>query len=427
MSGDEHQRTNQGIARRLPWRGFRGGCARSPGCLRLPKRPDDSRSVRHSCRLYVAFQCAKTTSTKTGNEFLENAASLRLLFQLTNSEIATGRQSHLSRAEADSFEHGLAKSFFFVAVELNGRHYARGKYAQFTREINKWSQSPTVVLFKTAAEGLTLAFVHRRQHKRNPERDVLGRVSLIREMDPEQPHQAHIRVLEDLSLESRLNWIDSQNEGRNFEGLRAAWLDALDTEELNRRFYTELFTWFERALKAARFPTTGNRVLDSEEHLIRLITRLLFVWFIKEKHLIADELFNEAQIAGLLRDYDRTGGDSYYRAVLQNLFFATLNTEIKQRGFSKQTNDTHRDFSRYRYKSEMSDPDQLIALFCHTPFINGGLFDCLDSEEATIDGGYRIDCFTDNENHRRDFSIPNRLFFGETGTDYACSIATSSR
>ena len=39
------------------------------------------------------------------------------------------------------------------------------------------------------------------------------------------------------------------------------------------------------------------------------------------------------------------------------------------------------------------------------------MFDCLDSEEATQDGGYRIDCFSDNPNQRRNYSIPNRLFF----------------
>ena len=49
-------------------------------------------------------------------------------------------------------------------------------------------------------------------------------------------------------------------------------------------------------MAVARFPTTGAKVLPPEEHVIRLITRLLFVWFIKEKNLIADELFNEAQI-----------------------------------------------------------------------------------------------------------------------------------
>ena len=139
---------------------------------------------------------------------------------------------------------------------------------------------------------------------------------------------------------------------------------------------------------------------------------MLFVWFVKEKRLIAEDLFNEAQVGRLLRNYDRDGGDSYYRAVLQNLFFATLNTEIKKRDFSRQDQTTHRNPSLFRYKGEIEDADRLKSLFAQTPFINGGLFDCLDTFDATGRGGYRIDYFTDNPNQRRGYSIPNRLFFG---------------
>ena len=200
----------------------------------------------------------------------------------------------------------------------------------------------------------------------------------------------------------------------------AAWLDKLDTEELNRRFYRELFAWFDRAVREAQFPMDQARTLPAEEHVIRLITRLLFVWFMKEKKLVASGLFVERQIAGLLKNYDQDGGDSYYRSVLQNLFFATLNTEIDKRGFSKERNVTHRNFSLYRYKREISAPDELLDLFAQTPFINGGLFDCLDSEEATGSGGYRVDCFSDNviDPRRREYgivSIPNRLFFDDDG------------
>ena len=92
---------------------------------------------------------------------------------------------------------------------------------------------------------------------------------------------------------------------------------------------------------------------------------------------------SEKEVERLLKNYDHDSGDSYYRAVLQNLFFATLNTEIKDRRFSKGTNSDHRNFSVYRYKNQMSDPNELLALFAKTPFINGGLFDCLDDFEAT--------------------------------------------
>lgn len=219
--------------------------------------------------------------------------------------------------------------------------------------MNQRSGMPAVVLFQAASGLLTLAFCHRRRHKRNPERDALGHVSLIREINPIHPHRAHLDVLSALSLSQRLAWMDAHDQPRNFDGLLAAWLAALDTEELNRRFYGDLFRWFERAVKEATFPADRARALPPEEHIIRLLTRLLFVWFIKEKNLIAEGLFVEARIANLLKHYDRDAGDSYYRAVLQNLLFATLNTEIARRGFSKESNATHRDFSRYRYEKEM--------------------------------------------------------------------------
>ena len=347
---------------------------------------------------------AQNPGTQSESSFLDNAQSVRILFQFTGSEIQAQTQRELFYTT--DFDTGNARSFLFAAVELNGNSYTRGQYAVFTRELNKHIQLPMVALFRTADNRITLAFVHRRPNKRDPNRDVLGSVSLIREIDPERPHRAHLDILSDISLSERLRWMDSHGKTHNFDGLLDAWLDALDTEELNRRFYRDLFAWFERALNAAKFPTGEAKTLPAEEHVIRLITRLMFVWFIKEKGLVAEDLFIENRAAQLLKDYDRDGGDSYYRTVLQNLFFATLNTQIDHRGFSSENNDTHRDFSRYRYRNEMSEPGALLALFNETPFINGGLFDSFD---ATSKGGYRIDCFSDVHYHK--LSIPNRLFF----------------
>ena len=363
---------------------------------------------------------AENPGTKSEQEFGDAISSVRVLFQVADQEVEEAGGSLLLFRD-NAFDKGNARSFIFTAVQLRGDGYPRGRYAAYTREINKrFPRIPAVVLFRTAAGRITLAFVHVRPNKRNPERNVLGSVSLIREVKTDDPHRAHVDILAELALEERLQWMRFQRRPINFDGLLAAWLDALDTEELNRRFYRALKDWFDRAVDEARFPKTGPRVLQSEEHVIRLITRLLFVWFVKEKGLVADELFIEAQVRGLLKDYDADDGDSYYRAVLQNLFFATLNTEIGRRGFSSGVNPTHRDFSRYRYRAEMSDADALRAYFDKTPFINGGLFDCLDSESAASQGGYRIDYFSDNAivrgtaEHGK-LSIPNRLFFDNDG------------
>ena len=333
--------------------------------------------------------------------------SIDLLFQLSGDDLTlTDTTEWLFDPSQTQVDNTIIQSYLFFVLRLKGSNYSRTQLSQITREINKLFMMPAMLLFQHG-ETLTLSVINRRLHASDPSRDVLEKVTLIKDIDFKDPHRAHIDILSDLALEP----LNQTHGVHNFVELHRAWEETLDTEELNKKFYRELFTWFEWAVTEGEFPTNEKRILKPEEHVIRLITRLLFVWFIKEKGLIADELFNDAQIAPLLKDYDRDTGDSYYRAVLQNLFFATLNTEIEKRRFSKGGNTGHRNFSLYRYKDQITAPDKLRELFKQTPFINGGLFDCLDSEEATRDGGYRIDCFSDE--HYKKLSLPNRLFFDD--------------
>ena len=355
---------------------------------------------------FIEELSARNKNTRTEQEFRDCVESVELVFQVGSDEIA---DSQLTLFES-RFDEENEDSFMFFTVELKDKHYPRGKYAQFTREVNKRMQMPIVVFFRVENR-LTIGFAKHRQHKYDPDRDVLEQVTLIKDIRLDNPHRAHLDILFELSLGECAKWMVANKQSQNFDGLLAAWLARLDTEELNKKFYRELFNWFEWAVAEGKFPTDKNRTLKPEEHVIRLITRLLFVWFIKEKGLVADELFNETHVRALLKDYNHDTGDSYYRAVLQNLFFATLNTEIGKRGFSEGGNPRHRNFSLYRYKDQITDPDTLLRLFEKTPFINGGLFDCLDSEEATREGGYRIDCFSDV--HYNKLRVPNRLFFDD--------------
>ena len=364
-----------------------------------------------------AFQVNERT-TKTAQAFKDEALSAHVMFQVGDEEIRDSAQARLLN-DAGWFDAKSTKSFLFVAVELQGTGsgYSRTRLSQFARELNQGLAMPAFVLFRETDTGhLALAFVDRRPHKRADGREVLSHVSLIRGIDPSAPHRAHLDILADLSLNQRLAWMESRGKSRNFDGLRAAVLDALDTAELNKRFYKELFAWFERAVEEATFPADRNRKVDPEHQVIRLITRLMFIWFIKEKGLVAPELFVEERVRGLLKDYDPDDGDSWYRAVLQNLFFATLNTEIERRDFSSRSKLTHRVHGLYRYRDLMADSDRLVDLFEKTPFINGGLFECLDSDDRSqTTGGWRIDCFTDWPDHRAKLSLPNRLFFDDNG------------
>ncbi len=349
---------------------------------------------------------AENVNTKTEQEFRNNVESVQIVFQFTSDEVA--REQQLTLLEAGSFDKGNIESFLFCAVELKDNTYSRTKYATFTREINKRMFTPTVILFRAGAR-LTVAFADRRPDKIDGDRDVLGQVTLIKDIRLNNPHRAHRDILSELSLQTCAEWMVSNKKPKNFDGLLAAWLAKLDTEELNKQFYRKLFAWFEWAVKESTFPTDENRVIETGGacHPPHHTTALYLVY--QATGLVAEELFNKTQIQDLLKEDNFDTGDSYYRAVLQNLFFATLNTEIDKRRFSKETYDTNRDFSCYRYKAQMRDPDKLLSLFAQTPFINGGLFDCLDTFKATGEKSYRIDCFSDNQYHK--LSIPNRLFF----------------
>ncbi len=345
---------------------------------------------------------------------LETWKRVAMVFQYTDEEL--GEQG--SFFDGQEWDDSRPKSFLFLAVDLRDKDYSRSDLAAMTRAVNRPFAMPVIVFFRYRrsddATAVTLAVIHRRAHKRDANRDVLERATLIKDMRVGQPHRAHIDILSELAIRSLAL------ERRTFDVLLAAWERVLDTRELNRRFYRELFAWFRRAVAEARFPADAT----AEEQVIRLITRILFIWFAKEKRLVSEDWFDERQMRALLRDF---GAADYYRAVLQNLFFATLNTPMDQRGFSTRRHTTHRVFSRYRYRSLIRDTDRFTSLMAATPFINGGLFDCLDDELSRSAGGRRIDMFSDPDPQDgpmaakarraawRSLNVPDSLFFGEGG------------
>ena len=358
---------------------------------------------------------ARNQNTETEAEFLDSAESVKLVFQVTNEEIAPNDQPTLF--ESPAFDEGYVRSFTFFAIELEDSDYPRGKYAQFTREINKRFRMPIVVFFRVK-DRLTIGFVGRRQHLRDPDRDVLEQVTLIKDIRLEDPHRAHIDILFELSLAECVQWMGANNQPENFDGLLKAWLARLDTEELNKRFFKELADWYFWAVDEVTFPEDAGEDVEvrNATSVIRLLTRLIFVWFIKEKRLVPDTLFNPNDLEGILDDLDPQES-TYYKAILQNLFFATLNREMntaqqpnnrKFRGEGQHYNIT----SLYRYKDYFIDPEDALRQFEMIPFLNGGLFECLDGpsqEDATR--VLRVDGFSDRDDNP--LHVPNELFFSD--------------
>lgn len=208
---------------------------------------------------------------------------------------------------------------------------------------------------------------------------------------------------------------------------------AFSVETLTKLFYKDLFDWYLWAISPdgnISFP--NNTAIeeddreDLEKKIIRMITRIIFVWFIKQKNLVPGNLFDENFIETILKDFDSQSpiSGTYYNAILQNLFFATLNRAIEdengeKRGFAESVGYTDVK-TLYRYDELFSiSKEEIISLFSEVPFLNGGLFECLDKTK-TLDGvskAYYYDGFSRNASkfsdgrYRYRAVVPNILFF----------------
>jgi adenine-specific DNA-methyltransferase len=202
------------------------------------------------------------------------------------------------------------------------------------------------------------------------------------------------------------------------EELESRHDQAFDVESVTKAFFADVANWYFWALKHVRFPKDAPKEKDGHDHVsvIRLITRLVFCWFVKEKGLIPADLFYERKLADLLVGFapgNVSNADSvFYKAILQNLFFATLNTEMKMRDW-RRNGQNFMAHSLYRYKDLFARPNEALALFKNIPFLNGGLFECLDRILGDKAKPYceRIDGFSDREDSQP--TVPDFLFFGE--------------
>ena len=355
--------------------------------------------------------------------------TLDVAFQLTGDELpALARGS--TPSTSGEYRGRDIDSFVFLTLDLHERAWTRRDLVGITRELNRGFAMPAILLFRHLGHA-TLAVIDRRRNRRDETRDVVGgRISLVKDIDLAAPHRAHLDILADLTLSAL------RPAPTDFRGLYDGWLKVLSASELNKRFYNQLADWFAWASGegVVQFPPgQGNADGERQIGLIRLLTRLMFVWFIKQKNLVPDALFDAAQLGELLEQppHAHPDGHGYYVAVIQNLFFACLNTEMprdvagSRDWLRRDTAARSRDYGSVvlRNRAMFRDPDTAKALLDTIPFLNGGLFDSLDvhdlksndarASRAVKEGAslvLRVDGFS--EEPERQPRLPNRLFFG---------------
>lgn len=333
----------------------------------------------------------------------------------------------------------------------------RSQLAEISRAFNReFYYTPVVVIFKykdNKSDYIAFANNERLKYKQEwREGEKAGKVSLLRDINIKNPHSGHERILRELEIPEKTG----KNQIDNFEKLYLHWQEKFSVSVLNKEFYHELQNWYFWAIGQVTFPgkptltdahNKNSKIEDliqvhNATNIIRLLTRILFIWFIKEKGLIPNELFDlkslQEDILNEISPFhdetlfkDSNKESIYYKAILQNLFFATLNCPIKpdtldtrSRGFRGDGYGQNRgvDFMM-RYKKYFKNPDLFLDLVNKkVPFLNGGLFECLDNKSENI----YIDGFSDGMAKGEQLIVPDYLFFGieekvDLSNDYGIS------
>jgi len=298
------------------------------------------------------------------------------------------------------------------ALELD-KHPTRTEISDLTRSFNRISQKlPVGLLLKYENDNeavISIAISERFKYKQNwRQGEKAGKVIILRDIHTKTTHAGHVRILKDLTKPVAVT---------NYAQLHAHWLEVLDVSILNKRFFQELANWYFWAMSIVSFPddVEKDKELRNATNLIRLITRIIFIWFIKEKRLVPNNLFRKEYLGNIVIDFMKNDkSENYYHAILQNLFFGTLNQVIEERCFVKegtfQENKTEygvKNLFRYADKFLISEYD-VIELFKEIPFLNGGLFDCLDKPD---DDGKIIYVDGFSRNPKKQSHIPDYVFF----------------
>ena len=339
-----------------------------------------------------------------------------------------GSENNLEEITASIQHGGKYDGMFVFACDAKPKaNLTRTAIAALTRAFNNVAKANPVILIVRQNEFITLSTIERTDSRLGGER--LGKVSILRNINCNHPHRGHLDILASLG----------DKKYSTFEDLYKHWMEVFSSELLTKKFYSELSDWYAWAVQVVRFPNDlGTREDDDKfnhESCIRLITRLIFVWFLKQKHLIPEEFFDEEYIRDhFIENFDPHDRENmlynpekskYYRLILQNLFFAMLNCPIVEEGKGTANNRRFRGDHQFgikrdgynvnnlmRYKADFKEggADEFVQMAnSNVPFLNGGLFDCLDDKPNKL----YYDGFSELEESLEQLYLPDWLFFGE--------------
>ena len=145
-----------------------------------------------------------------------------------DEESLEGKSSEVELSILD--EDYLAMMVFAVDIK-DEETLTRSEIATLTRGFNRMDNSVPVILFVKSGDRLSLATCERSKYKHEwRSGEKLGRVSILRDINLNDPHRGHQDILKSLRGEKSFS---------SFDELYRHWLEVFSSELLTKKFYTE--------------------------------------------------------------------------------------------------------------------------------------------------------------------------------------------
>lgn len=188
----------------------------------------------------------------------------------------------------------------------------------------------------------------------NPEKNEKGGVSV----HLSNPRRFSFELGGNAKINTPYNFLIKKGKISNLDDLRKRF----SIEVVNKEFYAQIAELFTELVGGTRgegrnqrkypgiiaLPSVSKESKENHEFAVRLIGRIIFCWFLREKKSDSDLPLISKEILSLEASNDNP---DYYHSILEPLFFEVLNKSFK--------------FRAEEYKN---------SLFGKTPYLNGGLF-----------------------------------------------------
>lgn len=313
---------------------------------------------------------------------------------MVNDGIFEGNETFKNLAQVKKLKvdyDGLLLFGVTLKNRKDGLPITRSHLAEITRAFNRtFPYTPVTIIFKYG-NSISFANSERIKYKQEwREGEKVGKVSLLKDIDTQQPHRGHLAILKQLIIPTT-----GSKAVKSFTQLYYYWQSVFSISVLNKNFYEDIIAWFNKAVKDIKIP---DQTAGSEKHkdfTVRLIARLIFIWFLKELKVVKDDLllpeFDNGEENDLIKPKGK--GTGYYKFILQNLFFNALNSEKKDR--DKKVFDV--------YAANFADEKAIKEAIFFSPYLNGGLFDFHPNDWCEMDK---------KRNHlvNNAFAVPDQLF-----------------